>query len=222
MRMRTHKKKGTPSATILLAAAALLGAMVLYQVAGFFLTTAQAELAVARAAEAGAAERNDLAQRLAQVRSAAEALKKNNLFAPTPAKQNPVKEVTGILGSEALIDGTWHKAGAKVGDATIVAIGPTKVKVLWDGKETEFAPIVSGAGGGPEGPPGPRPPRGPRPGPPRSGPTGQGGPRPGGPGGPGGLSPEEQAKLQERFRNASPEEQQKLREEMRERFGRSR
>ncbi|MHC4521173.1 MAG: hypothetical protein ACYTAS_21470 [Planctomycetota bacterium] len=221
--METHKKRSTPSATILLAAAALLGAMVLYQVAGFFMTTARAELAVARAAEAGAAERNDLEQRLAQVRSAAEALKKNNLFAPTPAKQNPVKEVTGILGSEALINGTWHKAGAKVGDATIVTVGPTKVKVLWDGKETEFAPIVSGASGGPGGPPGARPSRGPRPGPPRPGPTGQGGPRPKeGPGGLGDLSPQELAELKERFRNASPEEQQKLREEMRERSGRSR
>jgi len=216
-----HKTKNASPARILLAVAALLGALVFYTVAGFFMTTARAELAVARAGEAGATDSNDVEARLTKSKSVVEALKKKNLFAPPAPKQNPVREVSGILGDEALINGKWYKAGASVGDAKILAVGPTKVKVSWDGQEKEFSPI--GASGGPGGPGGPRPPSRPRGGPPVPG-----GPPPGGStsvrrsAGPPGFSPEERASFAEQMRNASPEERRKLTEEMRERMNRSR
>jgi hypothetical protein len=213
MRIEMHKTKKASPAKILLAIAALLGALVFYTVAGFFMTTAGAELAVARAGKTGAADSNDVEARLTEARSVAEALKKNNLFAPPPPKQNPVREVSGILGDEALINGKWYKAGASVGDAKILAVGPTKVKVSWNGQEKEFSPI--GAGGGPGGP---RLPSGSRGGPPRPGGPPSQGPRPGRADGPPGVSPEERASFAEQMQNASPEERRKLTEEMRERM----
>ena len=218
MRMELQKNKNTPSAMVLFAVAALLGALVLYEVAEFFMTTANAELAVARATGATTAAPNDIEVHLARTKSVADALKKNNLFAPPAPKQNPVAEVMGILGSEALINGKWYKAGDKVADAEILTVGPTKVKVSWNGQEKEFAPMASEGGGRPGGPPGStrpsRPGRNGPPGPPRAGAEGPGRRRSGG--------PEEQAKLREQFRNASPQERQKLREAMQVRFEASR
>jgi hypothetical protein len=97
-----------------------------------------------------------------------------------------------------------------------VAIGPTTVKVSWDGQEKEFSPISAG---GPGGPPGPRA-GGERPGPPsgsapmvvtggRQG-AGRGGPE---------MSPEDRERMRERFMNMTPEERQRLREERRQRLG---
>ena len=60
----------------------------------------------------------------------------------------------GILGREALIGDKWYKVGDSVGDAKIVAIEPTKVKVVWDGQEKEFSPIGSSGGGDRRGGPG--------------------------------------------------------------------
>ena len=55
----------------------------------------------------------------------------------------------GILGHEALINGKWYKVGDSVGEAKIVAIEPTKVRIAWNGQEKEFSPIgSSGRSGG--------------------------------------------------------------------------
>lgn len=93
---------------------------------------------------------------LAKDKEVAEALQKKNLIAPPPPEQNPVRAVAGILGNEALINGKWHKVGDKVGEAEILAIEPTFVKVTWKGKESRLAPLGSPGGGG-GGPPGGRP-----------------------------------------------------------------
>jgi hypothetical protein len=71
----------------------------------------------------------------------ADELKKKNLFVPPKPKKHPVSQVAGILGDEVLINGKWYKVGDKVGDAKIVAIEPTLVKIEWEGKEKVFAPI---------------------------------------------------------------------------------
>lgn len=76
----------------------------------------------------------------------ADELKKKNLFIPAVPKQNPVKQVNGILGDEVLIEGKMYKVGDKIQDAQIVAIEPTQVRVLWDGKEKAFMPITSSGG----------------------------------------------------------------------------
>jgi hypothetical protein len=142
---------------------------------------------------------------LAQDQGRAEALKKQNLFAPAPPRSHPVGQVSGILGNEVLIQGKWYKVGDKIQDAEIIAIESTLVRILWDGNETEFKPITSsGGGGGPEG--GPPRPDGP-------GPMRRAMPEGGFRGPP--ISPEDM----ERLKNMSPEERQAF---MRERMqGRS-
>ena len=218
MKTAVHKMKGTPWATVLLAIAALLGALTLYQVGESRMATAQAAIAVAQATAKTTSEPNTIDARLEEAKSVAEALKKNNLFVPPPPKTNPVAEVLGILGDEVLINGKWYKAGDSIGDAKILAVEPTKIRVSWNGQEQDFAPLGSGqavapGGGPPSGPPSPD----------RGRTAGTARERPNGAvrrGGPGRVRPsrEEMAGLRERFRNASPEEQQKLREEMRARF----
>lgn len=215
MRTALNRRAGASSATILLAIAALLGALAFYRVAEFLMATAQAKVAASEAIAAAGAEPNGVETHLEATKSVAETLKKENLFVPPPPKQNPVREVLGILGNEALINDKWYKVGDHVGDAEIVAIEPTKVKVAWNGKEEEFAPL--GADGGSGGGPGPGMPPG-RMVPPGMPPdladrvmrraNGRG------------LQPsaEERAALRDRMQNASPEERMKLREEMRQRF----
>jgi hypothetical protein len=63
------------------------------------------------------------------------------LFAPPLPKKHPVSQVSGILGNEVLINSKWYKVGDKIGDAKIVAIESTLVKIEWEGKEKVFAPI---------------------------------------------------------------------------------
>ncbi len=109
---------------------------------------------------------NGLQQRLSEARKTADRLKQKNLLIQAPPRTHPVKQVDGILGDEALIAGKWYKAGAKIGDAKILAVKPTEVQIEWDGKETAFAPMAAKAGP-PGGPPVPEPPKGTGPEPPK-------------------------------------------------------
>jgi len=152
-------------------------------------------------------------------------MKKKSIFAPPAPKQHPVKQVQGIWGNEALINGKWYKAGDRIADANIVAIEPTKVRTMWEGKEKVFRPIDAAS------------------------PSRPGGPRPGRPGaevakGEDGKQPEmvqtqlearpgmgqfegmsredimgRMRGMRERFENMSPEERERFRAEMRDRFG---
>lgn len=214
MNSKADEHNREPLARVLLALAGLLGAFILLEVATFLVGAADADSVVAEGAPLG----RPLAAPSKEIKAAVEGLKKNNLFVPRTPEQYPINEVTGILGSQALINGQWYKVGDTVAQAKILAIEPTKVKVAWHGQEKEFTPISSTGAGGPEGP-GP----GRRGGPP--GPQGArmvvtgGQPGPG-PGAMAGLSPEERDQMRERFRNMSPEEREKYREEMRARLGR--
>ncbi len=203
-----------PLAGVLLAIAGLLAALIFLQIATWLATAGEADSVVAAAT--GATLGKPAAMPSAQIQSAVEGLKKNNLFAPPAMKKWPVNDVIGILGNQALINGQWYKAGDSVADAKIVAIEPTKVKVVWNGQEKEFTPIGSSGGGGPEGP--------------RQGPRGRPPTSPGAPmvvtggapsgGATAGPSPEERDRLRERWKDMSPEERQKYRDEMRERLSR--
>ncbi|MBP7052933.1 MAG: hypothetical protein KBE65_18160 [Phycisphaerae bacterium] len=201
----------------LLAVAVLLGALVLLRIAGFVTASAQAR-AMAATADPNGRGVAEVGKLLAGAQACAEELKKKNLFIVVPPKQHPVGEVRGILGEEALINGQWYKAGDSVEDAKIVAIEPTKVRVAWNGQETEFLPIASASvEGGSErsGPPS----RGERSGP-RRGPTSvMTGSRGAAPGQMQGRpSPEEINKMRERMQNMSPEERRRAMQEMRQRF----
>jgi hypothetical protein len=219
MRVDIDQDKTQIIVKALLGVAVVLGALILVKVAGYFVAASKAEAIAARTGRRST-DGNDLGQQLAQAKTSADQLKKKNLFVRTPPKEHPVKEVTGILGSEALINDKWYKAGDSVGDAKIVAVEPTKVRIAWDGQEKEFTPIGSSGAGGPGAPPGrqvtPNRKRGPSSGAPMvvAGPR-----RSAGRGGPGGISSEERERLRQRWQNMSPEERQRLREDMRSRFG---
>lgn len=200
---------------LLVAAAVLLAVWACAKVAGFYVQRVRMQrvLTVAQ----NERDPNGLKQSLGQAKKAAETLKKSNLFVKTPPKQHPVKQVEGILGSEAFIAGKWYKVGDKIADAKIVTIGATKVEIEWDGKKTSFSPI-SAAGSGPPAPPvaaaskkesGPPPAKPPEvkaeaPAPVEEDPLAWLGVK---------LSPKMRALLLEKWNSASPEEREKGKEE---------
>jgi len=126
---------------VLLGGAAVFAVMILVKTTGFFVTLARADNIVDRATAQTNTNAKDLDAVLAKHQSLAKQLKTKNLFAPPPPKQNPVKEVSGIFGDEALINGQWVQVGGSVGDAKILAIGPASVTVTWNGAEKVFLPI---------------------------------------------------------------------------------
>jgi peroxiredoxin len=235
------KEKKELVSVVLLGVSAVLAVSILVKVTGFFTASARAEKIVTTAVEQNTEDANDIDKYFAKYKMLADALKKNNLFVPTPKKQHPVKEVIGIFGDEVIIRDKLYKVGDKVGDAKIIAIEATKVTIEWDGKKTKFSPIDAGGSSQPGRPRGSRATaRG-------GGPPGAGGGsaqmvtvqsqgRPGGPtGGPGGgmggfrgfrdMSEADRdrfrAEMQERrerYMNMSEAEREKFRAEMRERM----
>jgi len=138
----------------LLGISAFMVVLIVIKVTAFFVAPARAENSVKRAVALSKPDANDMDKYFAKYKALANELKKNNLFAPPPPKQHPVKEVWGIFGNEVLIKDKWYKIGATVGEAKIVAIGPTKVTIEWDGKEKTFAPIDAKGSSQPGGPSG--------------------------------------------------------------------
>ena len=242
MKLDYLKEKKELVSVVLLGVSAFLAVLILIKAASFFMASANAENLVKKALAESKLDAKDQEKYFAESKAIADELKRDNLFAPPPPKQHPVREVPAILGDEVLINGKWYKAGAMVGDAKIVAIEPTQVKILWDGEEKIFAPISMGDASGPGGPSRPS-----RPGPPaRGGDAGRAemvvvrsegrpgrGDRGGGGPGDGGMrerwqnmSEAERDRLRaemqerrERFMNMSEAEREKFRAEMRERFG---
>ncbi len=151
MQVKTTEIHRNDHLSLLLAAAAvLLGASAFAKVTGFYVERGRMQ-GVAGLAQAEP-DPNGLKECLGQAKKTADAIKEKNLFIKKPPKEHPVKQVDGILGSEVFIAGKWYKAGEKVGDATILEILPTYVKVQWDGKEQNFAPIGAAASGPPAPP----------------------------------------------------------------------
>ncbi len=125
--------------------------LILIKITGYFVSSARADRLVT-AASAFAQTNTDENRGLpAKSREIAESLKKKNLFVQAAQKQNPVNQVNGIFGSEALINGTWYREGDKIQDAQIVAIEPARVKIKWQDEVRTYEPITSSspAGGGP-------------------------------------------------------------------------
>jgi hypothetical protein len=125
----------------LLGVSAFMGVLILIKVTSFFAAPARAEDSVKRAVAQSKPDANDMEKCFSKSRAIADELKKNNLFVPPLPKQHPVKQVSGILGNEVLIKDKWYKAGDKVGEAIIVAVEPTQVRIEWEGSEKAFAPI---------------------------------------------------------------------------------
>ena len=135
------KEKKELVSVVLLCFSAVLAVSILVKVMGFFTASARAEKIVTDAIEQNTEDANDIDKYFTKYKMLADALKKNNLFAPPAAKQHPVKEVLGIFGDEVIISGKLYKVGAKVGDATIVSIEATQVTIEWDGKKKTFSPM---------------------------------------------------------------------------------
>jgi len=125
----------------LLGISALMCVLILIKVTTLFAAPARAENSVKRAVELSKPDPNDMEKYFAKSRAIVDQLKKNNLFVPPLPKQHPVKQVSGILGNEVLIKDKWYKEGDKVGEAIIVAVEPTLVRIEWEGSEKVFAPI---------------------------------------------------------------------------------
>jgi hypothetical protein len=150
MQIQTVDRKRERISLALTAAAVLLGVWACAKVAGFYVQRGRMEIVGALGRDA-----NSLKQSLGAAKKAADTLKQNNLFVKVPPKENPVKQVDGILGNEAFIAGKWYKVGDKIADAKIVAIEATKIEVEWDGKKTSFSPIGAASSGPPTPPPAP-------------------------------------------------------------------
>jgi len=141
MKLDYLKDKKEMLSVVLLGVSVLLGILILIKVTSFFVTSAKAENIVKEAMAQSKLNAKDMEKNFAGAVAIADGLKKNNLFAPPPPKQHPVNEVLGIMGNEVLINGNWYKAGDKIGEAKIIAIEPTQVRITWEGSEKVFAPI---------------------------------------------------------------------------------
>jgi hypothetical protein len=240
-----NKQKMIPIA--LIGIAVFSGVAALAKTTGYFLASSRAVNIVTDAIARSESDPNVVEAQFAKAKPLVDDLKKNNLFAPAPKKEHPIKSVMGIFGDEAFINNKWYKVGAKVGDAEIVAIGPDSVTAKWEGKEKVFRPIDASGEPTPGGPGGrPRPsrpgskPSGPGGGadmvvvrsatPQMRGQSGGSGPRGGPDGGFRGRFSEmseaqrermraEMQKARERYSQMSEKEREKFRAEMRERFG---
>lgn len=127
--------------TVLLAASACFGILILIKVACFFSTWANEGNLLGKDLVSGQPDANGLHEHIAKSRAIADELTKRNLFAPLPPKPHPVTAVAGILGNEVLIDHKWYKIGDTIADAKVVAIEPTSVLIEWQGTEKEFSPM---------------------------------------------------------------------------------
>ena len=127
------------------AAMMVLAVLILIKFTGFFVSSARADRLVIAASELAKTSSSDNTSPSGKLREIADSLKKKNLFVPAVQKQHPVSEVTGIFGSEALINGNWYREGDKIQDAQIVAIEPAKVRIKWQDQVKAFEPITSGS-----------------------------------------------------------------------------
>ncbi|MFQ6034706.1 MAG: hypothetical protein ACE5NM_02525 [Sedimentisphaerales bacterium] len=135
------KEKKEIVSIVLFGISAALCILILIKVAGFFVASARAEGVVKRAIAQNNTNTKDIESVFAESKAVADKLKKKNLFAPPPPKQQPIKYVQGILGNEVIINGNFYKVGDMVQDAKIVAIAPTKVSIEWDGRQITLSPI---------------------------------------------------------------------------------
>jgi hypothetical protein len=141
MKLDYLKERQELISTVLLGASVFFCVLIFIKLVGYSVASARAERFVRTAVGEGVSDANAVKEHVAKAKEVADAMKKKNLFAPPPAKKHPVKEVRGIAGDRVLIGGEWHELGASVGEAKIVAIEPTYVKIEWEGKTKVFAPI---------------------------------------------------------------------------------
>jgi hypothetical protein len=151
MKLEDLKERREAVPAVLLGLSAFLVLMILVKLIVFSASSAKAERLIGAAVAQGVSDANAVEACVSKAKEAAEALKKKNLFSPPQKKKHPVKEVRGIIGNRALIDGKEYELGESIGDAKIVAIEPTYVKIEWEGNTKVFAPISAADSGDKEG-----------------------------------------------------------------------
>jgi hypothetical protein len=143
------KDKRKAIAVVLVGASAFFGILILIEVAGYFVASANVKRLISDAVARGKLDVNEMEEYSAKSKAIADELKKNNLFAPPPPKQ-PLKQISGIMGDEVVINHKWYKVGDMVGDTKIIAIEPTQIRAEWEGKELVLKPIQAASASGPE------------------------------------------------------------------------
>jgi hypothetical protein len=131
--------------TWLFAFSLLLTALIFLRVVTFVGTTTEMRLLTRRITASIQPTASPIQEKAVDSRALVAGPKKRNLFTPPPSREHPVKDVAGILGNEVFIGGRWYRCHDKIGEATIVYIGPTEVRIEWDGNEKTFAPIQGGS-----------------------------------------------------------------------------
>ncbi|MCD6393531.1 MAG: hypothetical protein J7M40_08485 [Planctomycetes bacterium] len=215
----------------LFVASVVLVVLTVTKVSGFMTSSGLITKAVTSAKAKNGHDEETVKNLLAKGREVADQLKKKSMFVNPPPKPKP-PVCLGIIGSSAIINGKYYKAGDKVGAAEIISVGTKEVVIKWEDNEMKLIPFaVNNAS------PASRKPSssGKSVKKPESGSkdptkvkvevTASFGPRPGGgPGGPGGrggfmgMSSEERQRMIDRYRNMSEEERNRFREERRRQF----
>jgi hypothetical protein len=152
MRIRNLAATRRSISTWLFAFSLLLTALIFLRIVMFVGTTTEMRLLTRRITPSIQPTASPIQEKAIDSRTLVAGLKKKNLFAPPPSREHPVKDVAGILGNEVFIGGRWYRCHDKIGDTTIVYIGPTEVRIEWDGKEKTFAPIQRGSPARAKGP----------------------------------------------------------------------
>ncbi len=134
---------------VLVCGSVVLGVVIVIRIGGVIISTAEASRLVREATAQGEVDPNSTEKYFEKSRKIAEELKKKNMFSPPAPEKHPVSSVSGLLGDGAIINGKLYKVGDKIGDAKVVAIGATFVKIEWDGKEKTFSPFDVGVSAGP-------------------------------------------------------------------------
>lgn len=152
MRIRNSAATRRSISTWLFALSLLLAALIFLRIVMFVGTTTEMRLLTRRITAPIQPTASPIQEKVVDSRALVAGLKKKNLFTPPPSREHPVKDVSGILGNEVFIGGRWYRCHDKIGEATIVYIGPTEVRIEWDGNEKTFAPIQGGRPASAKGP----------------------------------------------------------------------
>jgi len=143
MKVKSLKVKKEKFSVVLLGVSVVLGLATVSKTAEFFRNPIPTEELLGESAVLSRPDSNDAKAHFEQSKKVAGEIKEKNLFIPKPKKKNPVSGVSGIFGDSAFVNGKWCKVGDKVGDAELIAIEPTYVKIKWDGKERTYAPMMA-------------------------------------------------------------------------------
>ncbi len=141
MNIEQLKEKKKLISIVLLGCSVIFAASIMAKLANCFTVSARAESLSRAAIAQNSTDENDMENFLKPSRDLADKLKRNNYFTPSEPDEHPIKEVRAIFGDEVLIESKWYEVGQMVGEAKIVSIEPSKVKIEWKGRQRDFLPI---------------------------------------------------------------------------------